>query len=68
MGFPEPDHSKAADTSYEEMRLMSQTFDIIEHSAKDAHFAGSVKKVTVYAFATTHATFERRMSTSRLST
>lgn len=44
----------------EEIRMMSQSWDMLDHITYDFDFARSVKKVIVFAFAKGHTIFQRR--------
>jgi hypothetical protein len=45
----------------DEIQMMSQSWDILDHIANDAIWARAVKKVVVLAFARGHTIFQRRM-------
>ena len=44
----------------EEIHMMSQSWDILDHIANDVDWARSVKKIVVFAFAKGHTIFQRR--------
>jgi hypothetical protein len=45
----------------EEVQLISQSWDILDHIANDVSFARSVKNMVVFAFAKGHTIFQRRV-------
>ena len=47
-----------------ELQLMSQSWDILDHISNNDSFARAVKNIAVFAFANGHTIFQRRMNHS----